>query len=160
MLLEEFHIAARHVAVGAIYSQRALEQLISGGNILDMQCYGGHEAAMAAGTTTSQRESEQKETKVDLHCDARPEIGRMQPVTKQHKHRKNTTTIPPGELRQQMHSKHTHQIDHVAVFCSQRALEHGLRSSMVSLFPQQKLRVVAQDIRVCCGKAWARARSE
>jgi hypothetical protein len=38
MFLEEFHVAARHVAVGAIYSQRALEQLISGGNILHMHC--------------------------------------------------------------------------------------------------------------------------
>jgi hypothetical protein len=45
----------------------------------------------------------------------------------------------------------------MTVFCSQRAFEHGLRSSMVSLFPQQELRVIAQDIRVRCGKAWARS---
>jgi hypothetical protein len=60
--------------------------------------------------------------------------------------------------QQQVHSKHAHQIDHMTVFCSQRAFEHGLRSSMVSLFPQQELRVVAQDIRVRCGKAWARSK--
>ena len=140
VFLQKLHVALRHAAVHAVGRQRALEQLVSGCNVLHDRRRERQQAARVtrhSHVSCSQRHRQHGGNGA-LLFGGQPETAHTQPAPRVNGH----------ELRWKLRC--THQVDDVTAASSEGALEHDLGGGVLPALAQQKLSVVAQDVRVGC----------